>query len=61
MRDLFLPRSFARSSFLECAGSAMSDCVLLARGGPTYSSIKRAEGYSVVEVLAALACDVVGM
>ena len=61
MRDLFLPRSFAQSCFLECAGSAVSDYVLPARGGLTYLSTACAEGYSVVEVLAALACDVVGM
>ena len=53
MWDLLLPRSFARSSFLECAGSAMSVCVLLARGGPTYSSIKRAEGCLAIVELAA--------
>ena len=61
MQDLFLLRSFTASSFLECAGSAASDCVLLAWGEPTYSSVTQAEGCSVVAVLAAPACDVVGV
>jgi hypothetical protein len=60
-QDLFLPRSFARSSFLECAGSVVSDCVLPAWGRPTYSSATHAEGCSVVAVLAASACDVAGV
>jgi hypothetical protein len=35
--------------------------VLLAWGRPTYSSATHAEGCSVVVVLAASACDVVGV
>ena len=58
MRGLLLPRSFARSSFLECAGSAMSDYVLPAQGGPAYSSATCVEGCSVVAVLTSSACDV---
>jgi hypothetical protein len=58
---LFLLRSFARSSFLECVGSAASNYVLLAWDRPTYSSAMHAEGYSVVVVIAASACDVAGV
>ena len=61
VQDLFLPRSFARSSFLECAGSVVSDCMLLAQGGLTYLSVMRTEGCSVVAVLAAFACNVAGV
>ena len=61
MRDLFLPRSFARSSSLWKCGVGHEWLFASSSGGSTYSSVMHAEGCLVVMELAAPTCGVAGM